>query len=64
MQVLGDENRQWAEQHPDREAQIEIQEAGDESRQMTRFEKSAFFMGMARVSAQRRCRTVPDANRH
>ena len=44
-EVLGDEDRQGAEQHPDREAEVEIQEAGDEGRQMTRFEESAFFHG-------------------
>ena len=44
-EVLGDEDRQGAEQHPDREAQVEIQEAGDEGRQMTRFEESVFFHG-------------------
>ena len=42
MQVFGDEDRQRSEQHPDGEAQIEIEETGDKSGKMTRFEKRAF----------------------
>ena len=42
MQVVGDENRQWPKQHPDREAEIEIKETGDESREIASFEKRAF----------------------
>ena len=40
MQVLGDEDRQRSEHHPDHEADIEIEKGGDERGQMARAEET------------------------
>jgi cobalamin biosynthesis protein CobT len=40
MQLLGDRHAQRSEQHPDHEAEVEIEEGGEQRRQMAGFEES------------------------